>query len=148
MARITNKEILSYFIECFEGDKPFTPSEHRMNGIKLAQLKKNVKAYITDNDVETDKSVEQIILDAIKYAKMIGMKFRSVASLGYDILPKSIEFWKKREKLLEKKEKELKEKEKNEEKTLEKVIEKSYNNNIVKEQVKRKPKWFGQEDQW
>jgi hypothetical protein len=95
LARITNRDITDSFIKKFEGDKPFTQGEKRMMGIYLSKtLKKDVKQYIEDNNVVTDLSVEAIIMDAIEYASMMGWKMRVMASLGYDCLPKSLEYWK------------------------------------------------------
>src|SRR5699024_4297511 len=68
-----SRDIMDLFVEKFEGDKPFTPSQHRMNGIKLSQLRKNVKRYIEDNNIETNLSVNEIIIDTIEYSSMIGM---------------------------------------------------------------------------
>lgn len=98
--RITNKDIHDLFIKYFEGNKPFTPSEKRMNGIKITQLRKNVKQYIADNEIDTDLSINEMIIDIIKYSNMLNFKFRSVASLGYDVMPKSIAYWQKRRKVL------------------------------------------------
>lgn len=105
-------EIVTKFHETFENGQPFTSSEFRMNSIKLTNLKKTVKTYLVSANIETEKSVEQIIWEAIDYAAMKGMKFRSIASLGYGILKESINYWAKREAMIEKiKEEEEKEKE-------------------------------------
>ena len=106
-----HQEILTKFIETFENGKPFTSSEIRMNGIKLSQLKKTVKEYILKAGIETDKPVEVIIWQEIDYCSMMGFKFRSIASLGYQVLGESIRYWEKREKTLQQLEEE-KEKEK------------------------------------
>lgn len=92
--KIKNRDITDLFIKKFEGDKPFTAGEKRLMGIYLSKtLKKDVKQYIEDNNIETDLTVEEIIIDAIEYASMMGWKMRVMASLGYDCLPKSIEYW-------------------------------------------------------
>src|SRR5699024_786989 len=96
-----SRDIMDLFVEKFEGDKPFTPSQHRMNGIKLSQLRKNVKQYIEDNNIETNSSVNEIIIDTIEYSSMIGMYIRSIGSLDYEVLPESIEYSKKRPSILE-----------------------------------------------
>lgn len=105
MPRITNRVITDRFIAAFEKGKPFTPSEKRMMGIKLAQLKKNIKAHLESTGRETDLSVEQIILDAIEFSVMTNKPYRSIASLGFDVLDPSLNYWHKR-RLLEKEQKE------------------------------------------
>jgi len=130
-----SRDIMDLFVEKFEGDKPFTPSQHRMNGIKLSQLRKNVKQYIEDNNIETNLSVNEIIIDTIEYSSMIGMKFRSIASLGYEVLPESIEYWKKRRSI-------LKDYNKDKEKDDIKVIKESDN---AKRKRSNRPKWLNDE---
>src|SRR5699024_2146469 len=159
------RDIMNLFVEKFEGDKPFTPSQHRMNGIKLSQLRKNVKQYIEDNNIETNLSVNEIIIDTIEYSSMIGMKFRSIASLGYEVhtnhtgilnciddymigmkfrsiasfgyevLPESIEYWKKRRSI-------LKDYNKDKEKDDIKVIKES---DDTKRKRNNRPKWLNDE---
>ena len=137
MTKITNRNLTDRFIELFEDhDKPFTPSEKRMNGIKLAQLRKNVSSYLEENKIETDLSVNEIIMDCMEYSSVIGMKFKSMASLGFDVLPESIEYWKKRRKV----EKVLKERSNQKENNnIDVVIDKSYNKINQKRQP---PKWL------
>lgn len=130
-----SRDIMDLFVEKFEGDKPFTPSQHRMNGIKLSQLRKNVKQYIEDNNIETNLSVNEIIIDTIEYSSMIGMKFRSIASLGYEVLPESIEYWKKRRSI-------LKDYNKDKEKDDIKVIKES---DDTKRKRNNRPKWLNDE---
>ena len=130
-----SRDIMDLFVEKFEGDKPFTPSQHRMNGIKLSQLRKNVKQYIEDNNIETNLSVNEIIIDIIEYSSMIGMKFRSIASLGYEVLPESIEYWKKRRSI-------LKDYNKDKEKDDIKVIKES---DDTKRKRNNRPKWLNDE---
>jgi hypothetical protein len=104
MPRITNRMITDRWIEAFEKGKPFTPSEKRMMGIKLAQLKKNIKKHIEATGRITDLSVEQIIVDALEFSVMTNKPYRSIASLGYEILDPSLDYWEKRRKLEEAKE--------------------------------------------
>src|SRR5699024_11817095 len=130
-----SRDIMDLFVEKFEEDKPFTPSQHRMNGIKLSQLRKNVKQYIEDNNIETNLSVNEIIIDTIEYSSMIGMKFRSIASLGYEVLPESIEYWKKRRSI-------LKDYNKDKEKDDIKVIKES---DDTKRKRNNRPKWLNDE---
>lgn len=140
--RITNRMILDLFVQYFEGNKKFTPSEHRMNGIKLSQLRKNVKKYIEDNNIQTNLTVEEIIIDTIEYSKMIGMKFRSVASLGYNVLGDSINYWAKRREVEAIKQEESSVSHfynQNEQQTVEKVITCEYNKINNRE---RSPKWM------
>lgn len=96
MAKIKNRDITDFFIKKFEGDEKFTQPQKRMMGIQLSKLKKDVKAYLEENKVETDLTVEEIIMDIIEYCSMMGWKMRVVASLGYDCFPKSLEYWKVR----------------------------------------------------
>lgn len=137
--RITNKDIHDAFIAAFEGDNPFTPSQKKMNGIKVTQVRKSVKQYLEENNIETDLSVNEIILDVIEYSKQIGMKFRSVSSLSYDVLPKSISYWEKRRKL---------EQQRQEEKSLEKLEENSFESysegheNDIAVPKENKPSWL------
>lgn len=100
MKKYNSRDITDRFIQVFERDKPFTPSQKRMMGIQLSQLRKSVKQYIEDNNIETNLPVNNIIMDAIEYSSMAGCNFRSIASLGYDVLGESIEYWEKRRKLL------------------------------------------------
>lgn len=140
MARITNRDILDEFIMAFENGKPFTSSEKKLAGIQLSQLRKTVKQYLEDAEIETDLSINEIIMDEIKYAVMSNKKFRRIASLGYDILGESIDFWEKRRKILEKKANQK------ENKKLEKLDEICYNTSIVNDTSPRKPKWLGNDD--
>ena len=66
-------------------------------------MKKVVKSYIVENNIDTEKTVEHIIWECIQYASMKGMKFKSPASLGYSILPESINYWIKHEQAVAKK---------------------------------------------
>lgn len=91
--------ITDRFIAAFERGKPFTPSEKRMMGIKLAQLKKSIKEHLETTGRQTDLSIEQIIADCLEYSIMTNKPFRSIASLGYEVLDPSIEYWEKRRKL-------------------------------------------------
>lgn len=140
MARITNRDILDEFIMAFENGKPFTSSEKKLAGIQLSQLRKTVKQYLEDAKIETDLSINEIIMDEIKYAVMSDKKFRRVASLGYDILGESIEFWEKRRKIIKKRANQK------ESKKVEKLDEKCYNTSIVNDTSPRKPKWLGNDD--
>lgn len=99
MTRITNRMITDRWIAAFERGKPFTPSEKRMMGIKLSQLKKSVKEHLESTCRQTNLSIEQIIIDCLEYSVMINKPFRSIASLGYEVLDPSIEYWEKRRKL-------------------------------------------------
>lgn len=99
MPRITNRMITDRFIAAFEGNKPFTPSEKRMMGIKLAQLKKNIKAHIESTGRQTELSIEQIIMDTLEFSVMTKKPYRSIASLGYEALDPSLDYWEKRRKL-------------------------------------------------
>jgi hypothetical protein len=148
MTKIKNRDITDRFIAAFEQGKPFTPSEKRMIGIKLSHLRKSVNQYIEDNAVETELSVNEMIMDAIEYSVMIGMKFRSIASLGYDVLPKSIEYWKKRRVLEEHQNTESMQQEENynqiKEKVIDKGIEESYNKSNNKPKT---PSWLNV-DSW
>ena len=116
MARITQKQILTHFFDTFDDGTVMTQSEKNMNykqqAFKLKNLKKVVKTYIEEAKIETDKSVEQIIMEAITFAGMSGCKFKSIASIGYDILPKSIDYWKRIEFKMEKAKEEAEKKEK------------------------------------
>lgn len=139
---ITNRDVTDAFIEAFEGNKPFTPSEKRLMGIKLTQLRKSVKEFLKDNEIDTKLSINEIIMQSLEYAVITGKRYRSISSLGYETLRESIEFWDKRRKLAETSAI------KKESKKLEKVIDKSYNDNTVEKQqfTKRKPKWLGDEE--
>ena len=116
MARITQKEIISHFYATFDDGTVMTQSEknqnYKMQVFKLKNLRKSVKTYIEEAKIETNKSVDQIIMDAITYAGMTGCKFKSIASIGYDVLPKSIDYWKRIEFKLEKAKEEAEQKEK------------------------------------
>lgn len=147
MTKITNRDITDKFILYFEGNEPFTPSDKRMMGIKLAQLRKNVSQYIEENNIETNLSVNEIIMDCIEYSKMIDMKFRSIASLGYGVLGESIEYWKKRRRIMAIKEQEKDDKDfynQSEHKDVAKVIAPEYNDTNSR---KRSPKWMNN-DKW
>lgn len=91
--------ITDRWIAAFEKGKPYTPSEKRMLGIKLAQLKKNIKAHLESTNRKTDLSIEQIIMDALEFSVMTNKPYRSIASLGYEILDPSLDYWEKRRKL-------------------------------------------------
>lgn len=97
--KITNKMITDRFIAAFEKGKPFTPSEKRMMGIKLAQLKKSIKAHLESTGRQTDLSIEQIIMDGVEYGVMINAPWRSIASVGYNTLDPSLDYWEKRRKM-------------------------------------------------
>ena len=110
--KITNRVLTDKFIEAFEGDKKFTPSEKRLMGIQCTQVRKAVKEYLEEANIETALSVNEIILDTIEYSIMMNYKYRRFSSLGYDVLGKSIEYWEKRRKI---------EKDREHKKTVEKV---------------------------
>jgi hypothetical protein len=99
MTKIKNRDITDKFITYFENDKPFTPSEKRMMGIKLAQVKKDTKAMLDDGTIKSDKSPEEIIMDAIEYAKVVKPKIRSMASLGFGLIPESIVYFEQKKKM-------------------------------------------------
>lgn len=142
MTKITNRDITDKFILYFEGNQPFTPSDKRMMGIKLTQLRKNVTQYIEENNIETDLSVNEIIMDIIEYSKMMNMNFRSIASLGFNVLGESIEYWKRRRKIMAQKEQERIDNNlynQNEQESVAKVIKPEYNETNNK---KRSPKWM------
>lgn len=147
--------ITDRWIAAFEKDKPFTPSEKRMMGIKLAQLKKNIKSHLDTTGRKTDLSVEQIIMDTIEFSIMTNKPYRSIASLGYEILDPSLDYWEKRRKLEAiKKESEITEtkqyiqKEKyynqNDKINDDKVIKESYNKST---QTNHSPAWM-RNDEW
>lgn len=140
--KFTSRDITDRFILYFEGDKPFTPSEKRLMGIKLSQLRKSVKQYIEDNQIETNLSVNEIIMDCIEYSKMMGYKFRSIASLGYNVLGDSIRYWEKRRKLMaihEEEKNQLMSYNQNDDNSVAKVISHEYNKTNNRE---RSPKWM------
>ena len=93
---IKNKDVTDLFIQTFENGKPFTPSEKKKMGIMLAQLRKSVKQYLEENNIETDLAPNEIIVNIIKYSKMTGKKFRSIGSLGFDVMGESITYWQNR----------------------------------------------------
>ncbi|QJT70376.1 hypothetical protein [Microcystis phage MaeS] len=97
--KITNRMITDRWIAAFEKGKPFSPPEKRMMGIKLAQLKKSVKEHLESTGRQTSLSVEQIIIDCLEYSVMLNKPFRSIASLGYEVLEPSLDYWQKRRKL-------------------------------------------------
>lgn len=99
MPKITNRMITDRWIAAFQKDKPFSPSEKRMMGIKLAQLKKSIKKHIEETGRQTDLSVEQIVMDTLEYSVMTNRPYRSIASLGYEVLEPSLDYWEKRRKL-------------------------------------------------
>ena len=151
MAKKPNqKEILAHFFATFPSDKPLTKSEYnsqyKFQAIKLKNLKTVVKQYLEDAKIEIDKPVEQIIYDAITYAGMSGCKFKSIASIGYDTLPKSIEYWKRMEIKLQKLEEEAKKKEKEEElaNELEKKVAK---NNEQLANTRKVPSWMALDEE-
>lgn len=146
MARITQKEILSHFFETFDGDKVRTSSEYKQQAFRLKNLKKVVKEYIEEAGIKTDKSVEKIIYEAITFAGMQGRKFTSIASIGYDVLPKSIAYWVKMEEYQKQLEEKAKQKEKEE--SLATVLEqKAIDNNQQLQQTKKVPKWFTNDEE-
>jgi hypothetical protein len=145
--KITGRTITDKFILYFEGETPFTPSEKRMMGIKLSQLRKNVDQFIQENNIETDLSTNEIIMDTIEYSKMINMKFRSIASLGFNVLGDSIEYWQKRRRIMDQKADEKNNSElynQNGNKGVAKVIDIEYNDPNNR---KRTPKWMNN-DKW
>lgn len=149
MARITQKQIINHFYETFDDGTVMTQSEknqnYKMQAFKLKNLRKSVKTYIEEAKIETNKSVDQIILDAITYAGMTGCRFKSIASIGYDVLPKSIEYWKRIEYKMEKAKEEAEKKEK--EKALVSELDKKVEENNKKLAEKHKvPSWFNLEE--
>lgn len=147
MAKYNSRDITDRFILYFEGDEPFTQSEKRMLGIKLSALRKTVKQYIEDNNIQTDLSVNEVIMDTMEYSKMMNYKFRSIASLGYSVLGESIKYWDKRRRIMAQKELEketTKLSNQNEPKEVAKVIKDEYNKTNNR---KRTPKWM-QNDKW
>ncbi len=149
MARITQKEIINHFYATFDDGTVMTQSEknqnYKMQAFKLKNLRKSVKTYIEEAKIETDKSVDQIIMDAITYAGMTGCKFKSIASIGYDVLPKSIDYWKRIEYKVKKaeEEKEQKEKEKSIASELDKKVEE---NNKKLANTHKVPSWYNLEE--
>lgn len=152
MPKIKNRDITDRWIAAFEKGKPFTPSELRMMGIKLAQLKKNIKAHIESTGRQTELPVEQIIMDAIEFSVMTNKPYRSIASLGYEVLDPSIDYWEKRRKLESiKQEEEITQTKQyiqnenyynqNEEKSVEQVRNESYN----KGTTNNSPAWMKNE---
>lgn len=144
MARILHKDILEHFINTFMSDKVLTSSEYRMQSIKLSQLKKTVKKYIDEAGINTDKSVEKIIMEAITFAGMSGRKFTSIASIGYDILPKSIAYWAKMDMLTKQKEEEVKNKANS---TASEQEVKAAENNERMAETRKLPKWLQIDDE-
>lgn len=140
MAKPKHKEIIEHFIQTFRSEDTLTPSEYKMLSIKLSGLKKTVKTFLVENNIDTDKSVEEIIWETIDYCALTGKKFKSIASLGYSDLPKSIEYWKKRELFMQQKEEEEKQKQKQTED--EKKLEKMVAENMEKRKQKKVPKWL------
>ena len=149
--KINCRHIVGLFIETFEGDRPFTPAQIRMMNIHLKNVRKDVGAMLESGELKTNKGVNEIVYDAIIYAKMVGKKFRSVASLGYGVIPESEAYWEKRKEIEARQEqlkREEEEKKKLEEKYMKKVdegIEKGYNKNVEK---KKKPKWLDSGEEW
>lgn len=151
MAKITSRMITDRWIAAFEKGKPFTPSEKRMMGIKLSQLKKNIKAHLESTGRMTELPVEQIIMDALEFSVMTNRPYRSIASLGYEVLDPSLDYWEKRRKLEALKKDEeisqtqqyIQKENKHNEKVTEKVITISYNKDIPN----RTPAWM-QNDEW
>ena len=144
MAKPKHKEILTHFLETFLPDQTLTSSQYKMQSVKLSQLKKVVKEYIVTANIDTDKSVEQIIWETIDYAGMTGCKFKSIASLGYDILGKSIKYWIKHEQALKEKEEEAERIAKQAEREAELI--RLQNENNAKRQHKKLPKWMLEDD--
>ena len=100
MPKITNRDVLTHFYKTFDiNAKTLTKSQHSVNGARLKNLRKLVEEYIENNNISTDKSVNEIIIQVIDYSKIVGKQFKSISSLGYDVLPKSIIYWKKKETL-------------------------------------------------
>ena len=135
-----HKELIEFFLQTFLPDTRLTGSEYKMVSIKMSNVKKVVKAFIVENNIETEKTTEHIIWECIQYASMKGMKLRSPASLGYAVLNESINYWKKHEEMLARKEEEEKQEQKQteEEERLAKLVEE----NMKKRQGKKVPKWM------
>lgn len=146
MARITQKEILGHFFETFDDGKVRTSSEYKQQAFRLKNLKKVVKDYIEESGIKTDKSVEKIIMEAITYAGMQGRKFTSIASIGYDILPKSIAYWMKMDEYTKKLEEKAKQKEK-EQALATKEEQKALDNNKQLQETRKVPKWLSIDDE-
>lgn len=146
----TQKEILAHFFATFFENETLTKSQYnsqyKFQAIKLKNLKGVVKEYLEQSEIETDKSVEQIIMDAITYAGMSGCKFKSIASIGYDTLPKSIEYWKRMELKMQKLEEEAKKKEKEKELASE-LDKKVAESNKRMADTRKVPSWLQLEDE-
>ena len=114
MARMKQSVIIEHFKETFVKEV-MTDSEYKqwykMQAIKLKNLRKVVANYIEESKIKTDKSVDEIIMDAITYGGMMGCKWNTIASVGYKMLPKSIEYWQRMELKVKKMEEEAKKKE-------------------------------------
>ena len=113
MARMKQSVIIEHFKETFVKEV-MTDSEYKqwykMQAIKLKNLRKVVANYIEESKIKTDKSVDEIIMDAITYGGMMGCKWNTIASVGYKMLPKSIEYWQRMELKVKKMEEEAKKK--------------------------------------
>jgi hypothetical protein len=145
VAKITGRMITDRWIAAFEKEKPYTPSEKRLMGIKLSQLKKNIKAHVESTGRQTDLSIEQIIMDALEFSVMTKKPYRSIASLGYEVLDPSLDYWDKRRKLESlKKEEEVNQTQYcvDKEKCPDEVIKNSHNNDIPNQT----PTWLNVED--
>ena len=143
--RITQKDILAHFHDTFDNGKVRTPSEYKMQAYKLKNLKKSVKEYLETAGIKTDKSVEKIIYEAITYAGMMGCKFNSIASIGYDILPKSIAYWTKLE-LAQKEQAKREAEAKAEEEAKDAIATKTKENNERMAETRKVPKWMQMDD--
>ena len=152
MTKIKNRDITDRWIAAFEKGKPFTPSEKRMMGIKLAQLKKNIKSHLESTGRQTELPVEQIIMDALEFSVMTNQPFRSIASLGYQVLDPSLDYWEKRRKLeaIKKEEniaqtKQYIQKENSYNQNSEKVVEEVIKNSYNKDTTNNTPAWMNNE---
>ena len=149
MARIKQAEIIEHFKNTFVTDV-MTDSEYKqwykMQAFKLKNLRKVVKNYIEESGIKTDKSVDEIIMQAITYGGMCGCKWNTIASVGYKMLPKSITYWAKMEEYQKQLEEKAKQKEK-EESFATVVEQKAIENNQQMQQTKKVPKWFTNMDE-
>lgn len=149
MARIKQAEIIEHFKNTFVTNV-MTDSEYKqwykMQAFKLKNLKKVVKNYIEEANIKTEKSVEEIIMEAITYGGMMGCKWNTIASVGYKMLPKSIEYWQRMELKVKKLEEEAKQKEK-EQALATKEEQKALENNKQLQETRKIPKWMVMEDE-
>lgn len=139
-----HKELIQFFLQTFLPEATLTGSEYKMISIKMSNVKKVVKSYIVENNIDTEKTVEHIIWECIQYASMKGMKFKSPASLGYSILPESINYWIKHEQAVAKKKAEEEEAKRlsEEEERLAKLVAE----NMEKRKGRKTPKWMIDDD--